>query len=85
MKQNNADDLALEWITKYTLLAVDGRAYQELVRAFLQFRDSKIDELKLKIIARDTFLKRIAIDPQKVIVDGIDMGVYGYNDEIQTD
>ena len=41
----------------------------------------EIDNLKLKIKARDTFLKRIAIDPQKVKIDGIDMGVYGYNDE----
>ena len=43
----------------------------------------EVDELKLKIKARDTFLKRIGIDPQKVIVDGIDMGVYRYNDETQ--
>ncbi len=91
--KNLIDDLS------YTLAHAQGpgRDYSVLLAMFKTFKphfkrvgliltitdDSEIDDLKLKIKARDTFLKRIGIDPQKVEIDGIDMGAYGYNDETQ--
>lgn len=48
-RENLADDLALGWISKYTQIGIDSKAYRELVRAFLQFGDkqqARIDELE---------------------------------------
>lgn len=42
---SRADDLAQEWIVKHTHIELDGKAYRELVRAFLQFGQVQTAEL----------------------------------------